>query len=170
MYKLLGAILLLSSALCCGACPIIYKMKRIRALSNLTSALFRMRMEMHAAAPSIPILIQIMCENSYGEPRDFFASIWSSMEEHGAMAFYSTWNIKAKEMFWMLTKQEEDALIKLGDVLGAYILEDQVQEIDTAITIFQNGILDTKGFLKEQGKLYLGTSLSIGLILVVVML
>ena len=76
----------------------------------------------------------------------------------------------AMEMFWMLTKQEEDALLSLGDVLGAYILEDQMQEIDTAITMFQNGILDTKGFLKEQGKLYLGTSLSIGLILVVVML
>ena len=170
MFKWIGAILVFGAVLCSGTYPLLCKMNRLRALRELISSLERMRVDMRANVPTMPQLINDLLESAHGVSKLFFQGLRDAMDDRGAMSFYDEWKHLTQELLWMLSDAERAEMMTLGDMLGCYSAEDQIVAMERTISVLQAGALIIKKFIREKMKLYVGTSVSVGMIVVIVLL
>ena len=86
------------------------------------------------------------------------------------MAFSSAWKDCVMHHGVFLTGEEQYAIAGLGDVLGHYALEEQLASLDAVIDMLKRCKEETKDKLRGVWRLYLGTSLSLSAMLVVLLL
>ena len=170
MHKWIGALLVFGSVVVCGTYPIYCKSCRLRLLMELIGALEKMKVELHSNAPTLPCLMESMVLCANGKAKHFFEALHKAMREKGAMEFYDEWKRQARKELQHLTYQERAEVLCLGDTLGCYLIEDQVERIDRTLSVLREGAFSTKAYIRERLKLYLGTSVSMGMLAVIVLL
>ena len=170
MFKALGAVLVFVSVLCCGTYPILCKMSRLRVMSEFVNVLERMKLELRSVASPLPQMLAVLIADSHGTAKVFLNKLKVVMDEKGAVCFYDEWKRLTQYDLQMLNERERTSFLVLGDMLGCYVAEDQVEALERTISIFQEGVLTTREFIRERLKLYLGVSVSVGLLVVIVLL
>ena len=164
MMKLCGAIIIMGTGFTLGCLPLMAMKERIRALEGYREELMRMRAELSTYGMSIPELIHVL-RNSV-----LFSLPLLRIEEEGPMAFSVGWKTGVAQNSGSLTVHEKNALERLGDVLGRYSIEEQLCAIDEVVDIFEQGKAETLHKLRSVTRLYMGTSLSLSAMLVVLLL
>ena len=162
--RLFGALFIMMAGGLLGCMPLVKLRERIKTLDTLIGELKRMRAELHSYGLSIPELMQKMGESV------IFSSVRDSIEMDGAMAFAMGWKGCVAKCESCLTPQECQAVSALGDVLGRYAMEEQLSALDEVVEILQNGKEETKQRLQSVSRLYMGTSLCLSAMLVVLLL
>ena len=147
-----------------GALPLLGMSERIRILEMLIEAFNRMKAELHTYGMSIPELMEQMREHQ------LFGAIRPRLEQEGAMAFSQIWLDCMERYHERLTAQEYRMVSELGDTLGRYALEEQLASLEAAIVFLTAGKNETKDRLRAVSKLYMGTSMSLAAMLVVLLL
>ena len=170
MYKWIGVLLVFGSVVMCGTYPIYCKSCRIRLLMELIDALEKMKVELHSNVPTLPRLMDSMALCADGKAKYFFEALNKAMREKGAMAFYDEWKRQTSKGLQTLTYRERAEFLHLGDTLGCYLLEDQVESVERNLAVLREGALSTKAYIRERLKLYLGTSVSVGMLAVILLL
>ena len=170
MLKCFGALLVFASVLCCGTRPLMYKISRLRVLTEFVYVLERMKLEMHSHAPLLPQMLDDVIVDAQGAAKNFLKEVKKVMDEDGAVFFYDEWKRLTRRDLRMLTERECTSFLVLGDMLGCCAAEEQVDAIVCTISVLQEGLLSTREYIRDRMKLYLGTSVSVGLIAVIVLL
>ena len=147
-----------------GCFPLMKMKERIRVLDVVTEELKFIRAELHTYGLSIPELMGRM------QTSMVFSTVGDIIEQYGAMAFSEGWKDCVTKFGEHLTPQERQATEGLGDILGRYALEEQVRAIDEAVELLLQGKMETVKRLREVSRLYMGTSLSLSAMLVVLLL
>ena len=168
MIKLMGAVLILSAGVMLGSLPLVSMKERTRLLNGYVDALKAMKAELSAQGLSIPKLMDVLSEGN--SSHHIFAYLSSYIAEHGVMEFSVGWRSYIMSESSIIEEDELRSLMSVGDMLGKYTLEDQISEIEHCIEILERGIENTRQKQKEITKLYLGTSLSLSLMLIIALL
>lgn len=164
MHKLFGAIMIIFCGLLLSCTPLLKLMERKRLLSELTSILEKLHSELCTSAPALPQLMERV-----GTEHPIVGSIVSEMQENGPISFYDAWH-KSIDREVYLTEEERNSLHGLGDVLGRYVLEEQLTAIARTLEVLREGYLSAKLQLAEVSRLYIGTGLSLSAMLVIILL
>ena len=133
-------------------------------LDAFTKELKFIKAELHTYGLSIPELMGRM------QTSMVFSTVGDIIEQYGAMAFSEGWKDCVTKFGEHLTPREHQSTAGLGDVLGRYSLEEQVSAIDEAVELLSQGKVETMMRLREVSRLYMGTSLSLSAMLVVLLL
>ena len=166
--KLWGAIIIIAAGVMLGILPLAEMNERIRILSEYNYALNRLKSELSTYGTSIP---QSMRNLSLENKRaSLFGAVSEHIELYGAMAFSEGWKSYIVKHRGMMGEQAYCAVIDLADVLGRYSIEEQLAAIERALCSISLGQDETKKKLQRVSKLYLGTSISLSLMLVVLLL
>ena len=163
MMKVCGAISILVAGGLLGGVPILRLLERIRVLALISEALSTMRAELNTYNMSIPELMRTVKDNR------LFSSVVLLLEEE-PMSFSAQWKTCVAQVGKNLTVREYRAVSSLGDVLGRYALEEQLASMDGVIELLREGKSETAHKLHSVSKLYVGTSLSLSAMLVVLLL
>lgn len=147
-----------------GGMPLQRMWERIRMLSTFEEALHLMRAELSSYGLRIPELMQRM------DDCELFSSVAKYMEEVGPMGFSEGWKCCIERNCSFLTETERHEIAGLGEVLGRYTLEEQLFSIQSVIGLLVQGKEETRNKLRSVSRLYMGTSLSLSAMLVVLLI
>lgn len=147
-----------------GCLPLAEMRKRIEILESIISGLCRMRSELSTYGMSIPNLMALM------KNENMFSSVRDCLERNGPMSFSDSWKAYIKEFGYALTAEENRVVSSLGDVLGQYAMTEQLESLRTVIELLEHGKVETRNKLRSVSRLYVGTSLSLSAMLVVLLI
>lgn len=147
-----------------GGFPLQRMWERARILNGFEKALYRMKAELNSYGLSIPELMQRMGDV------ELFSSIAKEIEKEGPMGFAEEWKRCIDHNSGYLTDAEHHEIAALGEILGRYELAEQLTAVQNVITILNQGKEETKKKLSSVSKLYMGTSLSLSAMLVVLLI
>jgi len=169
MFKAVGAVFVMISILLLSYHP-LYRLKlRIKLLNDFIHDFQFMHYELSTNLCSVPELIDILCENSGLSTNNIYQSLKSSVSAQGVTVFYENWPTLLSQYKMIFNPNEYESIVHICDVLGKYILEEQITTIHNAIHILQDGYSSAKEDYREKGKLYWGIGTSIGLVLVILL-
>lgn len=163
MMKVCGAISILAAGGLLGGLPIWSMLERIRVIELFLDGLIKMRAELNTYSMSIPELMMTM------KGHKIFSSVCLLLAEE-PMSFSGQWKSSVDQVAESLTEQEYRSVSGLGDILGRYSLEEQLASMDSVIVLLREGKMHTEHKLRSLSRLYLGTSLSLSGMLVVLLL
>ena len=168
MIKLLGAVIIIMTGVTLGFMPLLDMKERVRMITMYREGLNRMKSELSTYGTSIPLLMNHLraIENSC----KLFAYVSDAIEQNGPMCFSSAWHTYITEHGKFLNNTECETMCTLGEVLGRYSLEEQIASIDRSIELLASGAQVTRVKLQELSRIYIGTSLCLSTMLVVLLL
>ena len=144
--------------------PLFWMRERMDTLDRLINGLCRMRSELSTYGISISDLMGLM------KAEEMFSMVAECLEKSGPMAFSDSWKSNMKSFGNALTVRELHALEGLGEILGRYALEEQIESLNAVLELLTEGMNETKHKLKSVSRLYVGTSLSLSAMLVVLLI
>ena len=142
--------------------------KRTRLLMLYDHGLKRMRTELATYGMSIPELMQKLSDNE--REWTLFPIVCSYIEQNGAMAFESGWKSYFVSHGDYLKDTEYRLIVGLGEILGRYTIDEQLEAIDRVSDALVLGVEETRHKVHEVSRLYLGTSFALSAMLVVMLL
>ena len=147
-----------------GGLPLVGMWERIQTLNAFEDTLLRMEAELNSYGRSLPDLLEAMKESA------LLGVVAQRMEEEGPMGFACGWRYCVEQYCVHLTEREQCAVAGLGEILGRYSLEEQLAFIHKTVAVIEEGKAETKNKLRTVSRLYMGTSLSLSLMLIVLLI
>lgn len=170
MFKIVGSAFVMLSVMMLSYHP-LYRLKvRIKMLNDFIHDFQYMHRELSTNLCSLPEIIDLLCKYSGESTNNIYQTLKSEISEQGITVFYESWPIIISPYKIILTPNEYESLIQICNVLGQYILEEQILIIQNTIDILDDGCSSTKEEYREKEKLYWGLGTSIGLILVILLI
>ena len=171
MLKTAGAILVIGGAAILGSYAVYGLNLRVRVLLQWMEALNTIRSEIRFALVPIPELMQLLGNRSGGEVGDFFAECASQLENMDGVTFSEIWSNSLKKTLGGILKNEEKlALGALGDVLGRYDAEEQVNGIEHALSRLEYFYTTAEQERSRLGRVYGAMGVLSGIAVVIILI
>ena len=130
MTKLLGFLAMQASAVLLSVQQYSGKRRKLENLRVFCEMLQQLSGILASAAPPMPELLKILLQRSQGEARLFTERLFRSMDMLGEKSFQELWNRALTEASFPFSDDILAELEALGDVLGRYDLDAQLQALE----------------------------------------
>ena len=170
MIKLIGAIIILFSVVVLSIIPLYYTQYRMRILRDFLQDFRLLHNELTSNLSSVPELIEFLSQKGGHTTRPAYISIHEELNMHAVALFHDDWCRSMKRYTKYLSSEEYNQLLTIGDILGKYILEEQLSAINNSICLFEESLSKEKSIYPEKKKLNLGIGTSLGMILVILLI
>ena len=170
MIKLFGAVIVFSSCLLLCISPIYRKNQRIHFLHDIISLLHVMEQELNTNMLTLAELIESCIEKSSAPLRNSMERIQEEIAQNGAAYLNDCWIKEMVNYTHYLQWEEQNELNRLGNILGQYLITDQMNALHNTISCLENGYKIAKDELKNYTKVSCGMGIAIGLMVVIVLL
>jgi len=170
MCKLIGIVLTFLSVFIFVYRPIYNQKQRISFLFSMIQFLKGVNNELRTNLSSISELLTIS-RTAYGESvQSLISCVLEDVNEQGAAAFKDSWKRNIRCYDKLLSIYEIELLSHLGDVLGRYILEEQVMAVDSVIYALEAGYQSELSECKasESFRVRLGVVVGAGLVILLI--
>ena len=169
MTKLLGFILLLFAALVGSVQRLQERKRAYEALGALCVMLEQMRGILETQAPPMPELLQALSRCCDGIASRFVETLHASMDQLGTESFHALWRSALLDIAACLDKDIFAALESLGNVLGRYGLNIQLESISACLHAVRRRQAEMQQSLPRSRSLTLGISLSAAALLGIIL-
>ena len=168
IYKILGAIFIVSSFMYIGYYASYMLKKRKVFISDMLSALLLVKSEIVCRFTPLTDVFKNISEIYDGDVREFFAELYNKVqnEEDDLICVWK----RLLEKYSYLKKEDIDTICRYGEVLGRYDSAEQstvIEQINERLKVRLE--LSEKEY-ENKGKLYRGCSLSFGIIAVLMII
>lgn len=170
MNKILGALVILSSTIALSLIPFYHRRYRIRLLQDFLRDFRFVHNELRSNLSSVPDLMDFLRRNGGESTREVYAIIFEMINTHGTALFHDDWCSGMKRYSRYLSSEEYDLLINVGNMLGRYILEEQLSALNHLIESFEESLSTEKLIFSEKNRLDIGIGTSLGIILVILLI
>lgn len=168
--KLLGAILLMGGAAALGLSATARLERRVETVRALLGALERMTRELSFRLTPIPEMLCELSQSVRGSAGAFFSRCYTGLGELGEESLSAIWE-KAMEASPMdLRKEEEQVLRDVGQVLGRYDEDAQIQALALASARMTEGLKRAEEERSRLGRVYTALGVTAGAFLTLLLL
>lgn len=168
--KLLGAILLMGGATALGLSATARLERRVETVRALLGALERMTRELSFRLTPIPEMLRELSQSVKGSAGAFFFRCYTGLDELGEESLCAIWE-KAMEATPMdLRKEEEQVLRDVGQVLGRYDEDAQIQALALAGARMTEGLKRAEEERSRLGRVYTALGVTAGAFLTLLLL
>ena len=168
--RLLGAALVLLSALSAAHCYSAGTARRVAALREMDAALAHMRAELSMRLSTLPELAALLAESEHGTAQQFFSALESALAHLGEESFPALWRKCVNEQLNALRASERDEMLRLGESLGRYELGEQLSALDLCRAQLNTSAEHAASALPDQKRLAYGLSAAAGGMLCILLL
>lgn len=127
--RLAGAGLIAAACLLACAIYAAEERQRLRELRELAGVLRLMGGEMETRLTPLPELTSILQKKTKGSAKSFLEHLENEMGELGEKDFGEIWEEAAQASFRQLDGEDRESLTKLGNVLGRYSIDIQMEAL-----------------------------------------
>lgn len=170
MFKIIGAVMVISGAFAVGAGGMLHMKKRVNNLKVIISALELMKAEISERLTPLPQVIE-MLENESEQPiKNLFTNCKGKIRFLGKYSFSTIWKESVDETSDMDLKSPELEVIKeLGTVLGRYDAQQQREMLEHIIKRLE--IIQSKAEHEQtvQGKTRTAMGIALAVITVIML-
>lgn len=170
MNKIIGAFSVFIAVLLMSYFPIYERKERSRYLFAWIHALSYIKAEYQTNLCALPVLVNLLCEHADWRVRPFFQTIRNDINSEGVAFFSQSLNDCLDQNKMYLNEQETSALRHLGKILGRFVLEEEVNEIEHTLEVFRSGYHETNQDLKEKERVYIGAGIVVSLMVIIMLL
>ena len=170
MQRIVGACVIMGSFLYIGINIVNIKKEKINALREMIRALRQLHAELNAKLLPMPEIADRLSKTKGKYAPVFFSQISDELIHLGEISFGEIWRNAADKSLDCIGNQEKDELKRLGNMLGAYELEEQLNAILLCCTFLEEKLDNYEKNLNEQGKTYIGICSALGVLVAVVLI
>ena len=146
------------------------KREHVRALRELCGALRHLHAELNARLSPLPEIAARLAENAGKYSSAFFSEINICLIHLGEISFDEIWGKAADKTLDCIGTQEKDELKRLGNILGAYELEEQLNAIMLCCTTLEKKLGRAEKELAEQEQTCVWICSVLGVLVAVVLI
>lgn len=144
--------------------------KRLRALQELSAALERLGADMSLRLTGLPELTEALAQSAPGAAGRFFCTLREALSELGEKPFAVLWAETLRSALPELGREELDALLRLGETLGRYELNEQLAAIELCRAALERGAALLRDALPERRRLAYGLLGAAGALLCILLI
>lgn len=167
--KYLGLMLIFISSVACGYSYVRMRDEHISELGSVCMMLENMQRELESRLTPLPDLFKQLSVNMTGAAATFMEELLFEMKDLGSRNFCSLWNESIEKALKNLEEQEIHELELLGEVLGRYGIDRQLQAIQNCLNVLGKALECSVEVYPQRKKLAFGLSLSAGALLAIVL-
>ena len=168
--KLLGVFLILAAGVGLGTSSIFAEKKHLRIMNAVCVSLDLMYRELEARALPLPELFRVLADSAEGQCGSFYDRLCAELSHLGKESFSNLWRRTATEMLTELRSDELAELSRLGDTLGRYSLERQLEAIRLCRDRLNSALVSRQQRYPERQRLTLGLSTAAAALLVIILI
>ena len=170
MIKLFACICIMLSSVLLGLEIKKNSKTRLDETAYLCSALEMLHGELSARPARLDELCGVLSAKCEGKSKGFFSLLAERIVYLGECSFKDIWESAAKECLSFLDKRQIDSLIKLGDFMGAYHLDEQLLAIRNCKDELEAELRLARAQYEQSRKLFLAVPCSITAVALVVLM
>ncbi len=167
MLKLIGALFILFSALQLGLFQSRRLHQRVQCLGQLNHLLYQFLGEVQFGLRPLPEIFERLGNQSGGEG---FALTAQEMKLRDGRSARSCFHLAINASYPLLNQEDKEALLSLGEGLGACDNTTQCRLIESVIRQLEVRQQDAREFAVKNGRLYQGLGLTGGLFLILLLI
>ena len=168
--KLIGFMLVILSAACCGLCVSTAKSERLDELMSFSSMLEHMQAELLSHQRALPDMVDKLSSLSSGRAQTFIKLLSTSLDKLGKIPLEDIWYSCLHESTASLNEAELNALASISSVLGKYDVEHQAKLMGEVKNILDSALKKESAELPQYKKSALGITASAGAMLAILLL
>ena len=168
--KAIGAVLVMAGTMGLGWRGVERLGERVEVLRGLQGSVAYLEEELAFRFTPIPQLLEQLNQNRKGAVGSFFGNVHGKMEERDEATLRQSWRQSVEETFPMLRDEEKKTVAELGEVLGQYDAQTQVQALKLAGERLAGFYLAAREERGSLGKVYLALGVAGGLATVLVLI
>lgn len=144
--------------------------ERVRALRELCNALRQLYAELNARLSPLPQITDRLIKNNGKYAPAFFSEINTGLIHLGEISFCEIWENAADKTLDCIGAQEKDELKRLGNILGAYKIEEELNAVTLCRTELEKKLDFAEKELAEQERTCIGICSVLGVLVAVVLI
>lgn len=169
MLRVIGAALVMAGAVGLGWREVERLGERVEVLRGLQGAVAYLEEELAFRFTPLPQLFEQLSQNRKGAVSVFFGSVEKKMEQ-GNGPLRQSWRRAVEETLPMLKEEEQKTVAELGEVLGQYDAQTQVQTLRLTGERLARSYMTAQEERGRLGKVYLALGVAGGLVTVLVLI
>ena len=169
LMKILGITLIILSSGLCGINYVSGRKERIDELRSFIYMLELIKAELSTNLSPLPVIANKVSENIDGKAADFSKLLLLNLSVLGEKGFESIWAESFRACETSIADGEQQAVIKLGSVLGKYEIEYQTKAIEDCILVLRKREESCSAAYPQTKRLSLGLSVSAGIFLAIIL-
>lgn len=169
MLKVIGAALVMAGTVGLGWRGVERLGERVEALRGLQGAVAYLEEELAFRFTPLPQLLEQLSQNRQGAVGAFFGNVRKKMER-GDIPLRQGWRQAVEETLPMLKDEEQKTVAELGEVLGQYDAQTQVQTLKLTGERLAGSYMTAQEERSRLGKVYLALGVAGGLVTVLALI
>ncbi len=170
IQRLTGACMIIAAFVYSGIYIINTKREKVRALRELCNALRQLHAELNTRLAPLPEITARLAKNTGKYAPVFFSDINACLIHLGEISFDEIWKNAADKTLDCIGAQEKDDIKRLGNILGTYELEEQLNAIILCCTALEKKLGCAEKELAEQERTCIGICSVLGVLVAVVLI
>ena len=167
--KLLGLTLIVISSGLGGINYVSARKDRLAELDSFISMLELIKAELVSNQSPLPVILHKISENICGKASDFAKLMLLNLSVLGEKGFDRIWTESLRACEPSFSNEEQQAIMKLGAILGKYEIKFQSQAIDESLWLLKKHEESCSAAYPQVKRLSLGLSVSAGLMLAIIL-
>lgn len=167
--KILGLTLVVLSSGLCGVNFVSVRKDRLDELRSFIYMLELIKAELSTNLSPLPVVVNKVSESICGKAADFSKLLLLNLSVLGEKCFETIWNESFRACETSFSAEEEQAIMKLGLILGKYEINFQTQAIEDCILVLRKREESCSASYPQTKRLSLGLSVSAGLLLAIIL-
>lgn len=168
MYKYAGIFMISAACASIGVTSAVGMKRHIELLAALCGSLRYISAEIGTRLCPLPELIAELAGRG-GAAGEFYTRLAERLDSIGEVDFSALW-ASSLECLTPLNRDEHSALRALGDVLGRYELQEQLESIDICLDSLSRSLRGLQAQYPERRRLVLGLSAAAGILVLIVLI
>lgn len=168
MYKYAGIFMISAACASFGVISAAGMKRHIELLAALCGSLRFISAEIGTRLRPLPELISELAGRG-GAAGEFYTGLAKKLDSIGEVDFSALW-ASSLECLTSLSLDELSALRALGDVLGRYELQEQLESIDICLDALGRSMHGLQAQYPERRRLVLGLSAAAGILVLIVLI
>lgn len=168
MQRIVGACMIMGAFFYSGINIVNIKKENIIALREMLRALRQLHAELNARLSPLPEITERLSETKGKYAPIFFSEISAELIHLGEISFEEIWRNAADKSLDCIGAPEKEELKRLGNMLGMYELEEQLNAILLCCTFLEEKLSCCEKKLAEQERTYIGICSALGVLVAVV--
>ena len=170
MIKIIGIAMVVAAGIGFGSISPLCLRHRLVVMEQMLSDLTRMRHELNSEHLSVPELMELMLSFAGNETLALYRNVHHAMHLNGVACFTDVWQRSVEAELVALQSTEREAIGALGEILGQYLLEDQLTAIDTVCGKLRESISSLKTIAENKMRVSLSFAVAVSLMVAVLLL
>jgi len=173
IIRIVGAVIILMTAVMIGFCLSYIAQTRIKRLSAMVSSLYILSGDIRYGLSSLPDACMSIARSSHNDYlKNFYQRLAIDLNKDEFIVFSELWKrliyTYVKEIY--LTESDCEVLCEIGELPLHLDKEMQIQYIENVCTRLNDIIADAKSCVSNKCKIYQCTSIAAGIIIVIILL